>query len=242
MRAQLMHSQQQPGLAGSVRPALHDARHDHDLLVRLAGALGLQQLSLAAADRLARHGLPAAQRAQLLDVSCLGALPLHQLPGRVRRPTAAGSPTPRTRSSRGIARLNMDFYALALLFLTISTTVGAINFIVTSSNCARPGCRIGRHPHLHVGHADGLGARSSSPCPPLTVALVSSTSSARFGMHFYDAARGGQPLLWQHLFWIFGHPWVYIVVLPAMGIVSDDRCPPSAAVRWWATPTSPSPP
>ena len=41
------------------------------------------------------------------------------------------------------------------------------------------------------------------------------------GTHFFDVANGGRPLLWQHLFWMFAHPWVYAVVLPAMGIVSD---------------------
>src|SRR5678809_770143 len=43
----------------------------------------------------------------------------------------------------------------------------------------------------------------------------------QFGTHFFNAQNGGQPLLWQHLFWMFAHPWVYIIVLPAMGIVSD---------------------
>ncbi|MFN2571112.1 MAG: cbb3-type cytochrome c oxidase subunit I, partial [Gemmatimonadales bacterium] len=57
--------------------------------------------------------------------------------------------------------------------------------------------------------------------PALSVDLLFLFFDRRLGMHFFDAAAGGQPLLWQHLFWIFGHPWVYIVVLPAMGIVSD---------------------
>src|SRR5262249_19009747 len=57
--------------------------------------------------------------------------------------------------------------------------------------------------------------------PALTVACVFLYADRRFGTHFYDALNGGNPLLWQHLFWIFGHPWVYIVVLPAMSMVSD---------------------
>ena len=56
-------------------------------------------------------------------------------------PIAGGSPTRRSRSCSSRPALNMDFYALALLFLTISTTVGAVNFIVTPSRCARRGCR-----------------------------------------------------------------------------------------------------
>jgi heme/copper-type cytochrome/quinol oxidase subunit 1 len=57
--------------------------------------------------------------------------------------------------------------------------------------------------------------------PALSVALVFLFLERRFGFPFYDPAGGGHPLLWQHLFWAFGHPWVYIVVLPAMGIVSE---------------------
>src|SRR5204862_3504491 len=57
--------------------------------------------------------------------------------------------------------------------------------------------------------------------PALTTANVLLELDRKFGMHFYDPAGGGSPLLWQHLFWIFGHPDVYIIFLPAIGIVSS---------------------
>jgi cytochrome c oxidase subunit 1/cytochrome c oxidase subunit I+III len=57
--------------------------------------------------------------------------------------------------------------------------------------------------------------------PAVSLAFLMLWMDRRFGSHFFDVAGGGQPLLWQHLFWMFGHPWVYAIVLPAMGIVSD---------------------
>src|SRR5207249_9507578 len=57
--------------------------------------------------------------------------------------------------------------------------------------------------------------------PVITVDLVELFFDRRFGAHFFDAAAGGDPVLWQHLFWLFGHPEVYILILPAMGIVSE---------------------
>jgi len=57
--------------------------------------------------------------------------------------------------------------------------------------------------------------------PIITVALVELLFDKRFGTHFFDPVAGGDPVLWQHLFWLFGHPEVYILVLPAMGIVSE---------------------
>ncbi len=57
--------------------------------------------------------------------------------------------------------------------------------------------------------------------PAVSLACFLLWLDRRYGTHFFDVAGGGQPLLWQHLFWIFGHPWVYALVLPAMGIVSD---------------------
>jgi heme/copper-type cytochrome/quinol oxidase subunit 1 len=114
----------------------------------------------------------------------------------------------------------VDFYALGTIMLGISTTVGSINFIVSLFKTRAPGMTINRMPILVWGT---LTASISNlfAIPSLTVACVFLFLDRRFGMHFFDAALGGQPLLWQHLFWIFGHPWVYVVVLPAMGIVSD---------------------
>src|SRR6476659_5347478 len=116
--------------------------------------------------------------------------------------------------------LNMDFYALGLLLLTVSTTVGAINFIVTAFTMRAPGMSVNRLPIFMWGTLTTSFAVLFA-LPALTVACVFLYFDRRFGMHFFDTAAGGHPLLWQHLFWIFGHPWVYIIVLPAMGMVSD---------------------
>jgi cytochrome c oxidase subunit I+III len=116
--------------------------------------------------------------------------------------------------------LNLDFYALALIFLTISTTAGAVNFIVSLFKLRAPGMSINRIPIIMWGTLTSSFSVLFA-LPALTVACVMLFADRRFGTHFFDAGAGGHPLLWQHLFWIFGHPWVYIIVLPAMGIVSD---------------------
>jgi cytochrome c oxidase subunit I len=116
--------------------------------------------------------------------------------------------------------LNMDFYALGLTFLGISTTVGAINFIVTIFKLRAPGMSVNRLP-IFIWGTLTTSFSVLFAMPALTAACVLLYLDRRFGTHFYDVAGGGHPLLWQHLFWIFGHPWVYIVVLPAMGMVSD---------------------
>ena len=135
--------------------------------------------------------------------------------------------------------LNLDFYAIGLVFLTLSTSVGAVNFIVTVFKLRAPGMSVDRLPIFMWGTTTASFAALFS-LPSLTVACVMLYLDRRFGTHFFDSSTGGQPLLWQHLFWIFGHPWVYIVVLPAMGIVSR-RCRRSAGGRWWATPSWRSP-
>ena len=116
--------------------------------------------------------------------------------------------------------LNMDFYAIGLTFLSVSTTVGAINFIVTLFKTRAPGMSLNRLPIFVWGTLTTSFAIVFAT-PALTAACALLFLDRRVGTHFYDAALGGSPLLWQHLFWSFGHPWVYIVVLPAMGIISD---------------------
>ena len=115
--------------------------------------------------------------------------------------------------------LNMDFYALALIFLTISTTAGAINFLVTIFRHRAPGMTLGRMPLLmySTGTTSALAVLA---LPALTVACLCLLLERQWGFHFFDIEYGGSPFLWQHLFWFFGHPWVYIIFMPATGMVS----------------------
>jgi cytochrome c oxidase subunit I len=116
--------------------------------------------------------------------------------------------------------LNMDFYALGMIFLGISTTVGAANFVVTVMRLRAPGMSINRLPVMVWGTTTiSVGILLAVPAVSLAFFLL--WMDRQFGTHFYDTAGEGKPLLWQHLFWIFAHPWVYIIVLPAMGMVSD---------------------
>jgi cytochrome c oxidase subunit I len=115
--------------------------------------------------------------------------------------------------------LHMDFYALSLIFLTISTTAGAINSLVTIFRLRAPGMSLNRMP-LFMYSTGTASALVVLALPALTVACVFLELDRRWGTHFYDVAGGGSPLLWQHLFWLFGHPWVYIIFLPATGMVS----------------------
>jgi cytochrome c oxidase subunit I+III len=116
--------------------------------------------------------------------------------------------------------LNPDFYALGLIFLGLSTTVGSINFIVTIFKLRAPGMSIARMP-LYVWGILATSFAVVFALPSLTAANILLELDRRFGFHFFDPSHGGDAILWQHLFWIFGHPDVYIIFLPAVGIVSS---------------------
>lgn len=113
----------------------------------------------------------------------------------------------------------MDFYALSLIFLTISTTGGATNFIVTILRLRAPGMAISTMP-LFLYSTLTISFVILFALPALTAACVFLELDRRWGTHFFDIAGGGNPILWQQLFWFFGHPWVYIIFLPATGMLS----------------------
>ena len=116
--------------------------------------------------------------------------------------------------------LNIDFYALANILLGVSTTLGSINFIVTILRERAPGMSINRLPILSWGTLTiSFGLIFSMPS--VTLAFFFLWMDRQFGTHFLQSADGGQPLLWQHLFWMWGHPWVYAIVLPAISMISQ---------------------
>ena len=104
----------------------------------------------------------------------------------------------------------MDFYALSLIFLTISTTGGAANFIITILRLRAPGMAISRMP-LFLYSTLTISFVILFALPSLTVACVFLELDRRWGTHFFGVTGGGDPVMWQQLFWFFGHPWVYII-------------------------------
>jgi cytochrome c oxidase subunit 1 len=115
---------------------------------------------------------------------------------------------------------NMLFYSVGLFIVGVASTVSAINLAVTILNMRAPGLTMFRLP-VFVWMQLTVQFLLVFSLPIITVGLVESYFDKRWGTHFFDPAAGGDPVLWQHLFWLFGHPEVYILILPAMGIVSE---------------------
>ncbi len=115
--------------------------------------------------------------------------------------------------------LNIDYYVVGITFLAISTTAGSINFIVTAFKMRAPGMTVSRIP-LFVWSIVITSFAAIFALPALTAANLLLYMDRHHDTLFYNPAANGDPILWQHLFWIFGHPDVYIIFLPAVGIVS----------------------
>ena len=116
--------------------------------------------------------------------------------------------------------LNVDFWIVGLQTLGIASLAAAVNFFVTIVNLRAPGMRLMRMP-MFCWMSLITQVLLLLAFPVITVALVFLMFDRLFGTNFYQPAANGDPLLWQHLFWIFGHPEVYILILPAFGIVSE---------------------
>jgi cytochrome c oxidase subunit I+III len=126
--------------------------------------------------------------------------------------------TPLT-SSEYSPGLNLDFWAIGVTFLGISTTVGGINFIVTTFKLRAPGMSFNRLP-LFAWAILAMSFMIVFALPAITLAGLLLELDRAMGMHWFDPGLGGDPVLYQHFFWIWGHPEVYIVFIPATGIVS----------------------
>ena len=114
----------------------------------------------------------------------------------------------------------MDYWALGLQIIGLASLVSSVNFIVTVFNMRAKGMRLLRMP-VFVWMGTVVAFLLLFSIPIIAVALFMVTFDRQFGTLFFAPVGGGDPILWQHLFWLFGHPEVYILILPAMGIVSE---------------------
>jgi len=115
---------------------------------------------------------------------------------------------------------SMDFWAAGLTLLGISSIAGSINVIVTTLKMRCPGMRFNTLP-LFVWTTLVQNFLLLFALPSLTTAAIFLLFDRHLGTSFFKAESGGDPLLWQHLFWAFGHPEVYILILPVFGIISE---------------------
>jgi cytochrome c oxidase subunit 1 len=116
--------------------------------------------------------------------------------------------------------IGTDFWIIGLQILGIASLAGSFNFITTILNMRAPGLTMMRLP-VFTWMTLITSFLIILAFPPITIALVELMFDRHFGTHFFNVAGGGKPILWQHVFWIFGHPEVYILILPAMGIISE---------------------
>ena len=114
----------------------------------------------------------------------------------------------------------IDFWNMGLIITGISSLLGAVNLITTVLNMRAPGMTLMRMP-VFTWMSLVTQFMLLFAIPVLTSAQFLLLFDRLFGARFFDVSQGADPLLWQHLFWIFGHPEVYIMILPAFGVISE---------------------
>jgi cytochrome c oxidase subunit I+III len=115
--------------------------------------------------------------------------------------------------------LGMDFWATMITFIEVAALVAAVELIVTILKQRAPGMALHRMP-IYVWSVLVMAFMIVFAMPPLMVTSIMIAGDRTVGTHFFNAHNGGDPLLWQHIFWFFGHPDVYILMIPAFGILS----------------------
>ena len=115
---------------------------------------------------------------------------------------------------------SVDFWILGIQIVGLASLISSINFFVTIINMRCKGMSFLRMP-IFIWASLVTQVLLFLSLPVITVALVMITADRTFGSGFFDPGMGGSVIMWQHLFWIFGHPEVYILILPAMGMVSE---------------------
>ena len=207
------------GRRGGLQPAVHDARHDHDAAVRHPGRGRpgelLVPLQVGAADmvfpRLNALSFWLFLFGGLIVISgYLCRRPrrrrLDRLPAELELPYST--------------TLGTDLWIVGLALTGVASIFGAINFVSTTYTRRAPGMSMLRVP-IFTWTVLVTSALILFSFPALTGALVMLLLDRRFGTAFFDPSEGGSVILWQHLFWFFGHPEVYIVALPFFGVISE---------------------
>lgn len=114
----------------------------------------------------------------------------------------------------------VDYYVIGLQIAGIGTLLGGINFMATIINMRAPGMSFMRMP-MFTWTIFITSALIVFAFPVLTVGLVALMFDRLFEANFFEAGNGGNSVLWEHIFWVFGHPEVYILILPAFGVISE---------------------